>query len=91
MILNTALLSKFGNVNLIQEFTKAIKISWIILAIQLADQVTVYFGFNDINMALDMNMSFDWITTAGRLSFISNSTDLSDYEKFMLLSNNTFT
>ena len=87
VVLNTALLSKFGNVNLIQEFSKAFKAFWIILAIQLASGVTLYFGFNDINMALDMEMRFEWITTEGRLRFIYNSTDLSDYEKAALLSN----
>ena len=87
--LNTALLSKFGNVNLIQEFSKVLKGFWIILAISLVLEVTLYFAFNDVNFGRDMEMKFEWITTEGRLKFISNSTDLSYYEKAILLSNST--
>ena len=91
MVLNAALLSRLGNVNLIQEFSKVFKVFWIIFAISLANEVTVYFAFNDINIAMDMEMRFEWITTEGRLRFIYNSTDLSDYEKAALLSNFTVT
>ena len=91
VIVNMALLSKFGNVNLLQEFCKALKLFWMILAILLISEVTMYFGLNDITLARDMEMRFEWITTEGRLRFISNSTDLSDYEKAILSSNYTFT
>ena len=63
----------------------------MILAILLISEVTMYFGLNDITLARDMEMRFEWITTEGRLRFISNSTDLSDYEKAILSSNYTFT
>ena len=85
------LLSKFAKVNLIQEFSKTIKTFWIFLAIPLANELIIYFGFNDINAALDMKLNFEWITTERRLSFIYNSTDLPDYEKAHLLSRGTFT
>ena len=91
VVVNMILLSKFGNVNLIQEFSKAVKVFWIFLAILLTYSLTLYFGFNDINIALDMNLDFEWITAEGRLRFIYNSTDLSDFEKAFLLSNSTFT
>ena len=91
VIVNVALLSKFGNVNLIQEFCKALKLFWMILAILLISEVTMYFGLNDITLARDMEMRFEWITTEGRLKFIYNSTDLSDYEKAFLLFDDTFT
>ena len=90
VILNTFLLSKFGNVNLVQEFCKVIKAHWIILAIQLANTMTVYFAFQDIGSGQDMTLKFEWITSEGRLRFIYNATDLSDNEKTILLSNYTF-
>ena len=91
VILNTMILSKFGNVNLIQEFCNIIQASWKILTILLANSITIYFGLNDINAALDMTMQFDWITDKGRLMFIANASDLSDYEKMILLGNITAT
>ena len=90
-ILNAFLLSKLGNVNLIKEFCKLIKGHWIILAIQLANTITVYFAFKDINTGQDMTMKFEWISNEGRLRFIYNSTYLSDNEKKILLSNYTVT
>ena len=88
---NAAILSKLGNVNLIQEFIKVVKVFWTFFAIKVAHVITIYFAFNDINTALDMKMDFEWITTNGRLMFIYHSTDLSDHEKALLLSNITFT
>ena len=90
VILNTIILSKFGNVNLIQEFCNIIKACWKILAILLANSITIYFGLNDINAALDTTMEFEWITEKGRLMFIANASDLSDFEKLLLLDNSIF-
>ena len=60
------------------------------LTILLANSITIYFGLNDINAALDMTMEFEWITEKGRLMFIANASDLSDCEKLILLNNSTF-
>ena len=91
VILNTIILSKFGNVDLIQEFCNIIKACWKILAILLANSITIYFGLNDINAALDMTMEFEWITDEGRSMFIANASDLSDCEKSVLLGNSEST
>ena len=90
VILNTIILSKFGNVNLIQEFCNIIESCWKILAILLANSITIYFGLNDINAALDMTMEFEWITKKGRLMFIANASDLSDCEKLILLDDSVY-
>ena len=89
VILNALLLYKFGNINLIQEFCKVLKGYWMIFAVFLAHATTVYFAFNDINAALDMTLQFEWITKEGRLKFIYNTMDISDYEKAVLLANNS--
>ena len=88
--LNAFLLSKFGNINLMEWFCKTMKAYWIFLAIQLVNTMNPLFALKDINAAMDMTMEFSWITREGRLAFIHNSTDLSDNEKMNLLSNITF-
>ena len=55
----------------------------------LANSITIYFAFNDINTAIDMTMEFEWISTEGRLRLIFNATDLGDWEKMDLLNNTT--
>lgn len=87
--LDALLLSKFGSVNLIDESCRVIKTHWIIFATMLANVLVSMFDLKDVNSALDMTMKFEWFTSVGRFSFISNSTDLSDEEKAFLLSNIT--
>ena len=89
VVLNTSILSKFGNLNLVQEACNTIKVYWTILAIMLANSITIYFAFNDINTAIDMTMEFEWISMEGRLRFIFNATDLCDWEKMALLNDST--
>ena len=87
VVLNMAILKLYGNVDPLQEFSKVMKTYWMLFALQLANTISIYFGFNDINYAMDMTGEFSWITREGRLKFISNSSDLSDYEKASILSN----
>ena len=88
--LNSFLLSKFGNIKLMEWVCRALKSYWIFLAIQLVNTMNPLFALKDINAAVDMTMKFTWITKEGRLRFIHNSTDLSNYEKVNLLSHITF-
>ena len=90
VMINTFVLSKFGSVNLKEEFCEAMKKYWLFLTIQLGNTLTVYFGHNDISMGTDMTMKFSWISTTGRLRFIYNATDLNHDEKAVLLANNNF-
>ena len=53
----------------------------------LAITMVGFFGLKDVNSAMDMTLKFEWITSKGRSTFISNATDLSDDEKAILLSN----
>ena len=87
VILNGIILAKFGNVNLLQEFCKALKKCWMILAIVLAHNIAGYFALNDLNSANDMTNEFEWITLEGRIRMIQNSTYLSDEEKSILWAN----
>ena len=90
VMINTFILSKFGSVNLTQEFCKAMKKYWLFLTIQLGNTITFYFAFNDINLGTDMTMKFNWVTTNGRLRLIYNASDLNDDEKAVLLANSNF-
>ena len=89
VLLNTYLLLRYANVNLMQEFQKVISTYWIFLAIQLANTLSVYFVGCDINLGTDNTGKFEWITKDGRLNYIMNSTDLSDDERISLLANRT--
>ena len=84
---NTILVAKFGNADLIKQFCKVLSDYWMILTILMMHPVFVYFMMNDINLATDMTLKFEWITEQGRIKFIHNSTDLTPVEKKFLLSN----
>ena len=88
---NTFLVFKFGNVDLIMHFCQLLKDYWFMVTVLIMHPVSVLFIMNDINVAMDMTMKFEWITEEGRIKFIQNATDLNDNEKKMLLENITFT
>ena len=86
VLLNTFCLSKFAHINLIQHILKVLKKYWMLLAIRIGYDLTMYFGFNDINLGIDMTTKFSWISDDGRMNFINCSTELTDEEKELLLS-----
>ena len=88
MILSTACLHYFCNINLIQEFCKTLKKYWWMMMLQLS-VAALYFGYNDINFGLDFTFNFQWITEKGRYDLIIRSEELSEDEKAMLLQNET--
>ena len=45
-----------------------------------------YFAPTDINIGMDKTGNFNWITPEGRFGFIFNSTELTDVEKSVLMS-----
>ena len=67
--LNAILLSKFGDVALINELFKAVKRYWMIFIIRLGQSIATYFALKDMNVALDMTLKFNWISQEGRKSF----------------------
>ena len=86
VLLNSICLSKYGNINLIQDFLKFIQKYWLLLGIKLGGDLMLYFAYNDINLAMDMTFEFSWITDEGRMNFINSSTELTDDDKESLLS-----
>ena len=62
---------------------------WLFFVIKLGAIMSAYFSTTDINLGMDSSRKFDWITSEGRHCLIYNSTELSDYEKSMLLENST--
>ena len=87
VILNHIILFKFGSVNLIRELCKMIKDNWALIALFLPSTLVSFFARNDVNCAMDMTLSVDWITSEGRLNFIQNSNELTDFEKNIILFN----
>lgn len=90
VILNHFVLLKFANVNLIQAICKMIQDYWVVLSIYLVNVVVSFFTRNDVNCAMDLTLKLEWITRDGRLDLIYNATDLTDYEKNILLFNRTY-
>ena len=86
VLLNSICLSKYGNVNLTQDFLEFLQKYWPLLGIKLGYDLLFYFTRNDINLAMDMTTEFSWITDIGRLNFINGSIELTDEEKENLLS-----
>ena len=80
---------KFTDINLLQEFCKALKRLWFLFLIILTNQICIYFGNNDINLGMDFTGTFDWISEEGRFKIICNTSGLSIEEKHSLLFNNT--
>ena len=85
VLLNSICLSKYGNVNLIQDFLKFLQKYWPLLGFKLGHDLLFYFTFNDINLAMDMTTEFSWITDEGRMKFINGSTELTNDQKESLL------
>lgn len=90
MLVNALCLWIFCKINFLKEFCRVAEKCWPILILKLSLLLYVFFATHDINLATDFTSQFNWITTEGRYNMIFNSTDLSDEEKFKLLSNLTF-
>ena len=76
-------------VNIFEEFCNIMKEYWFILALMLSEGFFQDFAQKDINVGFDFTFQFNWITEEGRMRLIENATDLSDYEKSLLLKNET--
>ena len=76
---------KSTKINLIQELCRLLEKYWIFIAMKLVHDSSVYFIRNDINLAADLTLRFEWITDDGWTGFIRNSTQLSNEDKNLLL------
>ena len=85
VMINSFILGKLTDVNLFQEFCLILKKYWIFIAIRMGANMCVQYSTNDINLGMDSTGDFEWITNKGRFQLISNSTDLSEEEKAMLV------
>ena len=73
---NAIILWKVMNINMLQEFYGVLSKYWFFIFIKLSFANAGYFAINDINFGLDSSGKFEWITPAGRLNLICNSTNL---------------
>ena len=53
----------------------------MLLVLKLGFDLSFYFGFNDINIGMDMTTKFSWISDEGRMTFINCSNELTAEEK----------
>ena len=84
--MNAYLVANFGNVDLMKQLCKLLKNYWMVFAILMMDNIFFYFAFHDINLGVDMTLTFEWITAEGRMKFINDSTEIMKDEKESLLS-----
>ena len=87
--LNACLLWVLAELNIAQEFCKILKKYWHIMALKLSLTIFLTLNSKDINLGSDFSLNFSWITDEGRMMMIYNSTDLSEMEKMILLSNSS--
>ena len=85
VLINTLVLAKSGKVNFIQYVLKFIRNYWMLLLLIIGFDLSSYFGFNDINLGMDMTTEFSWVSDEGRMCFINSSTELTGEEKELLL------
>ena len=90
MVLNGYCMTRYEKANFLHELLQFLQKYWILLAIRLAFDIKVYFGFNDITMGVDMTTKFSWISDDGRNNFINCSTELTEEEKLSLLNHTSF-
>ena len=89
VIVTSIVLWKVANINMLHEFRDGINRYWLFFIIKLGQLLTGYFGTSDINFGMDSSGKFDWITPEGRQILIYNSTDLTNDEKLMLMTDTT--
>ena len=89
VVINAALLWKVANINMPQEFCRAINKHWFLIAFPLGLSMSLYFATTDINLGIDGTHSYVWRTPQGRLFLIHNSSNLTEEENIILPSNVT--
>ena len=90
MIETTSILWKLENLNMVQESYKSLYKYRLSFIIKLGYVMSPHFCATDINLGMDTTGNFDWITDEGRFSLIYNSSDLTEEEKSMLLTDIKF-
>ena len=85
LLVNSFILSTLTNITLFRECCRIMKKYWHFIAVRFSFKMMEMFLTKDINLGMDITGEWNWITNDGRISLISNSTDLSNEEKFLLL------
>ena len=85
VVFNSFCLWKFLNINPLKYFSHVLNNYWYFMAINFAFNVVLYFSFNDVNLGMDINRSFQWISEEGWVNLVNNSNDLTNKEKAELL------
>ena len=86
LIVNSQILSRLTDVNLYEKSCETMKRYWTFMAIKFALYSFTHFATKDINLGMDTTGEWGWTTQEGRIQLINNSTDLTDEEKTILLS-----
>ena len=72
---NSFLLWKILNVNMMHEFCKFLNKYWFLIAVPLELSMSLYLACKDVNLGIDETYSYPWISDEGRLYLIYNLTD----------------
>ena len=75
VIVNSFLLWKILNVNMMSEFGKFLNKYWFLIAVPLELSMSLYLACKDVNLGIDETYSYPWISDDGREYLIYNLTD----------------
>ena len=87
VVINSYLIWKFTNVNMVQSFCRVLSKYWFMLAMTLGMSMIKLFSGKDINFGSDKSKRYFWASHDGWVELVENSTDLTEVEKFRLLGN----
>ena len=90
VIINSFLLWKMLNVNMIEEFCRVLTKYWFLIAVPLELSMSLYLATKDVNLGIDETHAYLWIRNEGRAQLINSSNDLTEVEKTNVLANVTF-
>ena len=68
LLLNSCILWKASNINLLNRFCSMMAKYWYIMALKLAHLAIFFFFTKDINLAVDLTYKFDWIKSDNNLT-----------------------
>ena len=75
VIVNSFLLWKTLNVNMMSEFCKFLNKYWFLIAVPLELSMSLYLACKDVNLGIDETYSYPWISDDGRKHLLYNLTD----------------
>ena len=81
VMINSFLLWKILNVNVLKQFKEVLCKYWFMIAVPLELSMSLYLACTDVNLGIDESHSYPWISREGRQYLIYNLTDPAVFKK----------